>query len=355
MNWRALLALGLSLCVGRAGMSCTEVMLPAAGEDWVSMRTMDYPIPLSSKMVTEPRAQSWVSSSPCPEIPAATWKGLYGFVGINALGQRQYPDALNERGLSVSTLVLPGTQYETPSGKRPALEVCDIGAFVAGQCANVEEARALLETVDVWGQVHPLTKEVVPLHIVIHDAQGNTIVVEWLGGKREIHDDPVGVCTNAPALPAQWELLNQYAHLSPKNHPSWIGPEINGSGMKGLPGDATSPSRFARMAVLKRFAPGFKNTAEAHQTALQWMGLVWTPKGMIDSKAPMYTQWGVLRDHKTKSYVVVSESHRAPRKLSLRDLDLSEGATHKSWDLNVGPQVLDMQSLTPESKSDSQG
>lgn len=355
MNWRALFVIGLSLCSLRAGMSCTEVMLPPAGEDWVSMRTMDYPIPLSSQMHTEPRGERWASSSPSAEIPAASWSSRYGFVGINALGQRQYPDALNEHGLSVSTLVLPGTQYETLTGKRPALESCDLGAFLASQCANVDEARALLETVEVWGQAHPLTREIVPLHIVIHDAQGKTIVVEWIGGKRIIHDDPVGVCTNAPALPAQWELLNQYSHLSPKNHPSWMGSEINGSGMKGLPGDATSPSRFARMAVLKRFAPAFKSASEAHQTALQWMGLVWTPKGMIDSKAPMYTQWGVVRDHRTKSYVVVSESHRAPRKLSLEGLDLSVGATRKRWDLNVGPQVLDMQSLAGEPEESSRG
>jgi choloylglycine hydrolase len=331
---------GICVFSMQLAFGCTEVLLPPAENEWVSMRTMDFPIPLHSQIVVEPRGQEWLSCSPSKESRPVRWSNRYGFVGINALGQKQYPEALNEEGLSVATLVLSGTEYPGLQGSLPSLEICDVGAFVAGQCRTVEEVKELLNSVSIWGGKHPVTGQVYELHLVVQDDSGGSLVVEWIKGRMNCYDNPLGVCTNAPELPEQWKNLNRYSHLSPRNVPGWTDKEVNGSGMIGLPGDATSTSRFSRMAVLKRFCAGWKSPEECEEAALHWMGLVWTPKGMINSSASMYTQWGVVRNHTQRTYTVIAESSRVPRLLKLQDCDFSKEADRHEWSVHSGPRSV---------------
>ena len=348
------LCFGLGICCLRVAPACTEVLLPPATQQWVSMRTMDYPIPLGSEMVVEPRGESWTSTAPAGRR-GSSWISSYGFVGINALGLRHYTDVLNEHGLSVATLILPETVYDSGESDHPYVEISDVATYLASQCKSVAEVRDAIARVRVWGANNPLLGETPKIHLAIHDAQGASIIVEWIDGNMNIHEDHLGVCTNAPELPAHWRNLNDYAGLSPKNAPSWLGPETNGSGMRGLPGDATSTSRFVRMAVLKRYAPEITSSAQAKQLALQWMGLVWVPRGMIHSQSSSYTQWGVVRDHNQRSYAIVSDNNRTVRSLSLADIDFSPGADRVVWDIGCGPTHVDLGQLPAKRKHTSKG
>ena len=99
-----------------------------------------------------------------------------------------------------------------------------------------------------------------PVHVVVYDKTGASIVIEPLDGKLKVYDNPLGVITNSPTF--DWHMINvrNYVALNPRNVPPVT---INGttfrnmgqgSGMLGLPGDFTPPSRFVRASVFSATA-----------------------------------------------------------------------------------------------------
>lgn len=114
------------------------------------------------------------------------------------------------------------------------------------------------------------------VHWRVADCSGRQIVVEIIGGQAHVYDNPVGVLTNAPDF--QWHLTNlgNYVNLLPGSGESkafasvsdkiQVKPLSGGSGMLGLPGDPSSPSRFVRIAVYKATAPV---PADAYAAMLQ--------------------------------------------------------------------------------------
>jgi choloylglycine hydrolase len=37
-------------------------------------------------------------------------------------------------------------------------------------------------------------------YYIVHDASGKSIVIEYVGGKLNVHDNPFGVITNSPRI-----------------------------------------------------------------------------------------------------------------------------------------------------------
>ena len=75
------------------------------------------------------------------------------------------------------------------------------------------------------------------------------------------YDNPLGVLTNSPGLEWHWTNLNNYINLQPGTLPEHnFGPLEpksfgHGSGLLGLPGDFTPPSRFVRATFFQLTAP----------------------------------------------------------------------------------------------------
>jgi choloylglycine hydrolase len=102
-----------------------------------------------------------------------------------------------------------------------------------------------------------------PVHWWIGDKTGKVVIAEYIDGKLNIHDAPLGTLTNSP--PYDWQTINvgNYVDLSPVNVAErTLGKftAVNygqGSGAVGLPGDMTPPSRFIRAALFSHWAtPG---------------------------------------------------------------------------------------------------
>ena len=72
-----------------------------------------------------------------------------------------------------------------------------------------------------------------------------------------MHADPVGLLTNEPPYEMQTFRLNDYLALTPDPPENRFCPALHlapyslGMGAIGLPGDASSPSRYVRAAFLK--------------------------------------------------------------------------------------------------------
>ena len=140
------------------------------------------------------------------------------------------------------------------------------------------------------------------------------LVLEIINGKQTFYVNNLGVLTNAPGLDWQLTNLNNYVNLRTGNAPTQeladitLAPFGSGSGMLGLPGDITPPSRFVRAAFYQTSAPE-KNNAQT--TVLQCFHLLNAfdipiglefPKGKINNELPSATQWTSVSDMSNRKF-----------------------------------------------------
>jgi choloylglycine hydrolase len=353
---RGLIALACAgaLLAGPA-LACTDVRLIAADGSTFTVRTMEFASNLQSETVIMPRGRPF--TSPAPKGSGHTWTSKYGYVFMNAYGQPAVTDGLNERGLGFGALYLPGeTQYqEVKAGDESrALSNISFGAWVLGNFATVEEVRAALSGVVVWGEFVPQLGAFSPLHYAIHDASGKSIVVEYVGGTMHVYDNPVGVLTNSPTFDWHMQNLRNYVNLTAVNAaPVTIGKATyagtgQGSGLHGLPGDPTPPSRFVMAAATAYLADKPKDAAAALVLALHLIDRVDIPKGLVrdysEGGKPEgdYTQWTVFRDHANKVYYWRSYDDPGLKAVDLKTIDFGAGQPVRSTPVAGAKPTVEM-------------
>ena len=180
----------------------------------------------------------------------------YALIGVAYVreGYPLYYDATNEKGLAMAGLNFPGYAVYGPyqSGKENVAPF-ELIPWVLGQCATVREARELLGRTNLLRHAFSPELPLTPLHWMLADREG-CVVLEWLEDGLHLHENGVGVLTNAPPFDHQLTNLSQYLHLTPyAPQPSGTGlrPLSRGTGAVGLPGDLSSQSRFVRAAFTK--------------------------------------------------------------------------------------------------------
>jgi choloylglycine hydrolase len=145
-----------------------------------------------------------------------------------------------------------------PAKAASSMSVGDFMQWMLSSFQTVAEVRENLGAVIVVNVEDPrFGGAPLPFHWKVSDPTGVSIVIEMVdGGEVKIYDSFLGVITNAPTY--DWHLTNlrNYIKLTPEpTQPLSIdnlqlGPLGAGSGMIGLPGDFTPPSRFVRAAAL---------------------------------------------------------------------------------------------------------
>ncbi len=294
---------------------CTNFRLKAKDNSVVVGRTMEFGIDLQSKITVFPRAFKFQGTGPNNK-PGLSWQGKYGFVGMDVIGMPVVSDGLNEVGLYVGDLYLPGfAEYQTvPEGEEAkAMSPLDVAGYLLSLCATVEEAKEAIQKVLVWPLYEEPIKAVPPLHFAVHDASGASIVFEYIKGELAIHDNPLGVLTNSPYF--DWHMINlaNYSNLSANNverlnlEGDTVTPIGQGSGMIGLPGDATPPSRFIRAVALSQSAVKAENAEQATLGAFHIINNFDIPKGFArevkDGNTYYdYTSWLTISDLSQKIY-----------------------------------------------------
>ena len=105
------------------------------------------------------------------------------------------------------------------------------------------------------------------LHWIIGDSQ-RSIVVEMMADGLHVYDDPVDTLANQPTFPWHMENLRTYITAT-SDFPqtaTWRGAELKpygaGAGMRGIPGDCYSPSRFVKAAYLNANYPQKESETE---------------------------------------------------------------------------------------------
>lgn len=327
-------------CIGLLAVSpalaCTDVQVNAADGSAFSVRSMEFALDLKSEVVIVPRGRAMVSQG--PKGKGLNWTSKYGFVGVNVFGEPIYTDGLNEKGLGVGALYLPGeTEYQSvgdTDGAR-ALANTDFVTWVLGNFGTIDEVKDALADVVVWGPDVPQLGSFAPLHYAVHDASGKSIIVEYVGGKLHLYDNSIGVLTNSPAYPWHEQNLRNYVNLTATNaKPVKIGNVTyvgtgQGSGLRGLPGDPTPPSRFVMAAATSHLADKPKNTGDALILATHLINRVDIPKGLVrdytngGKPSGDYTQWVAFRDHANEVYYWRSYDDPSLKAVDLKTIDFS--------------------------------
>ena len=266
---------------------------------------------LKSQMVLVPRATAFAAALGDGKTGAA-WKNPVGYVGVNADGLPYATDGMNEAGLTVGVLFFPGfAGYQEVKTEELATTISniDFANYILGNFKTVEEARAAIPTLRVVrnAEMEKQFGTPLPLHYVINDPSGASLVVEYMNGELRMFDNKVGAMTNSPNY--DWHLLNlrNYANLTPDSgRPRSIdgvslAPFGAGSGMLGLPGDFTPPSRFIRAVAFVNTMIPPKTAADAVNDASRMLNNFDIPKGLVREGSDLRTSTSAIRNGRSSA------------------------------------------------------
>lgn len=335
-----LIVLPLILFFSSKAHACSAFRVISKDGTIISARTMEFGIDMDYAMIIVPRNKRFLS--PASEGKSGiSWNTKYGYVASNAMGKEEYiSDGLNEAGLSFSWLWYKGEmewQKVGPRESRLALANSMLGSWILGNFSSVEEVSRALEEVKVFGHRAPEAGGFVfPAHIVLHDASGGCVVIEYEKGNLNVYDNQLGIMTNAPEFPWMLTNLRNYVGMSAAQlEPAEFGGQFykamgHGSGMFGLPGDISPPSRFVRLAIMTKFADQPDDAEAALNLAQHIVSSLHIVSGMaVDRdkdgkvKANETTQWSTYRDHKNRILYFRTYNNFNLRKIDLKRLDLS--------------------------------
>jgi len=358
----------LALLLVQRADACTSFSVVTKDGAILIGRSMEFGLVLDSKIMIVPRGFKFTSPAPNGE-EGLSWQAKYGFVGMNTKGVDQTPDGLNEAGLSVGLLYLPGfAKYQevAPQDTSRALANLAVGNWILSNFATVEEVKEAIKNVVVFDYSPPGYGSF-PLHFAIYDAKGGALVIEYVNGQRFVYDNPVGVLTNSP--PFDWQLTNlrNYINLTNLNVASLklgnfvLEPLGQGTGLLGVPGDYTPPHRFVRAVALAYASVRPTKAAEGANLTFHILNNVDIPIGVVASKNPAptstagsskgtidtsgleydFTEWVTVRDLTNKLFYFRTYKNLAIRKIDLKKLAFT-GTTIQHIDIESGEQFVDV-------------
>lgn len=222
-------------------------------KDFYFGRTLDYEFSYGDEITITPRNFEFNFRE------KMSIKTHYAIIGM-AYVTNNYPlyyDAINEKGLGIAGLNFVGNaKYKEKVDGKDNIAQFELIPWILSQCASVEEARVLIEKINILNVSFSNDLPVAELHWIIADSK-EAITVEAVEEGIKIYENPVGVLTNNPPFDKQMFALNNYMYLSPKSPENKFSKDLNlvtysrGMGAIGLPGDLSSQSRFIRVAYTK--------------------------------------------------------------------------------------------------------
>lgn len=339
---------------------CTGITLKAEDGSVVFARTMELGGALVEwGLVVVPRGTSYVGSTPSGK-PGLEWTAKYAFTGANASGLPYVADGVNEAGLATGAFMFAHyAEYQkvTERDADRTLASFELPTWILSNFATVAEVKEGLSKIKVadvtfeapgWGGG-------APFHWLVVDESGAAIVVEYVGGELNIHDNPVGVITNAPTF--DWHLTNLkgYVNLSPQDVPELKLGSLSltefghGTGLHGLPGDFTPPSRFVRAAFLKSSVVPVKTADDAVVQAFHVLNQFDIPMGSVRGAGPAgqpiyeQTDWTSASDLANRRYYIHTVDTRR-----IHVIDLTRSPLDAAEHINVPlPQEEEFVDLTP--------
>jgi len=343
----------------QSAQACTGIRIIAEDGTVVRGRTLEFAIDIHSDVIMIPRGYARTGTTPDGK-EGLKWKAKYASLGANGVGLPYLFDGLNEKGLAVGTFYFPGTAGYMPyqaSDAGKSMAAWQVGSWMLENFATVDEVRQNIGSIVVPSVVFPAWGFAPPVHYVVYDASGKSIVVEYVSGKLDVYDNPLGVITNSPAFDWQMTNLHNYVNFSMTNLPPvklgsvTLEPFGQGSGMLGIPGDFTPPSRFVRAVAFSHSVLPSQTGDDAVLETFHVLNQFDIPKGAArehekDEHGNIladYTVWTSATDLKTKRFYFRTYENSRIRMVDLTRMNL-DGADIVTMSMKGGE---DIQSLTP--------
>ncbi len=337
-------------------MACTGILVTAKDGSTVNGRTVEFGIPLEFTLAVVPRGLAFVGKT--PNGAGLTYTSKYAVVGGYCFDEEVLMDGMNEKGLVAAAFYFPGYANYTPASQanqNKALSPIEFPHWILTQFASVDEVKAALSSVVIvptvygdWGSTPP------PLHYIVYDKQGRSIVIEPLKGALTVHENKLGTITNSPTF--DWHLthLRNFINLSPTNKSpiTLRGLKLTqlgqGSGLVGLPGDFTPPSRFIRAALFSCSTIPVADSEASVYLTFHILNQFDIPYGSVrqnnsETTACDYTMLTSVKDPQTLKYYYKSYEDQTINYVDLNQFDLDAKAM-KILKLNHTPVSNDISS-----------
>jgi choloylglycine hydrolase len=248
-------------------------------------------------------------------------------------------EGINEKGLSAGLFYfLNYGKYEPyeASLKDKCLADFQVVSYVLAECSTTDEVKEALSKVRIIN-IDPRSSTV---HWRFTEPSGKQIVLEVVNEVMHFYDNPLGVLTNSPGIEWHWTNLSNYINLQPGNAPEHnFGPiEMkslgHGSGMLGLPGDFTPPSRFVRATFFQLTAP---QQPEAQKSVFQAFHILNNfdiptgtelPWGKASADMPSATQFTVASDTHNRMIYYRTMYNSNIRCIDLKRIDFAKVKYH---------------------------
>jgi penicillin V acylase-like amidase (Ntn superfamily) len=158
---------------------------------------------------------------------------------------------------------------------------------------------------------------------MISDPTGDSAILEYIGGKLQIHHGPqYKVMTNSPVYDQQLAINTYWDLVGGKNF---------------LPGTISAADRFARASYALKSSPKFENRHMAVAAVFSQMRAIGVPLGMSDPDKPKIssTLWRSVIDHDSKRYYFDSVINPSVIWVDLDKVDFGPGAKPMKLKLGV--------------------
>lgn len=315
-------------------LACTGIMHKAKDGTVINGRSVEFAVNLDIGGMVIPQGYAFKGTMPDGST-GLTYQAKYAVIGANTFGGQAIIDGVNEAGLSVGAFYFPGyAGYAKASAenKSMALSSVEYPNWLLTQFATVDEVKKhFADAVIVptapkgWGIVPPF-------HYVVYDKSGKSVVIEPIKGELKIYDNPIGVVTNSPTFDWHMTNLGNYINLTPVGAaPVTVdGVKLqafgSGSGLHGLPGDFTPPSRFVRAAVFSASAVPADNGQEGVFQVFHLLNQFDIPKGAVrDSNGNAveieYTLATSVKDPKKVQYFLRTYDDQTIKMIDLHAFD----------------------------------
>ena len=332
--------------------ACTGIRIKPRDGSVIVARTLEFATNTQSEIVVIPRATQLVGTAPGNQ-PGLHWTSKYAIVGANLFGLPAVLDGMNEKGLAAASFYFPGYAVYPETKKDDigrTIAPWEVPLYLLSHCADVREAIQAVRSVHVGNVFLKYMDQVPPLHILVSDAGGRSVVLEYVKGGLKIHENPFGVLTNSPTFDWHMTNLGNYINLSDQNvSPKDVaGVQINslgqGSGMLGLPGDFTPPSRFVQAVAFSQSVLPVTTAREGVLQAFHILNQFDIPKGSARSVedgrvTADYTQWTSASDLTNHRYYFRTYENSRIRMIDMSQLNLDAKAIQTIS--MAGPEVIE--------------
>ena len=193
-------------------------------------------------------------------------------MGMGSLVMQSIPvlyEGVNEHGLMGGQLYYREfARYAKEEEKgKDIVQPAYVVTYILTQCQNIEEVKQyfkekmLVFNTGIFGKIPDI-------HWFFSDPSGASVVVEIDEHGLHLFDKNLGVLTNSPNYDWHCHHMREFAVQTPHDamgqtlNGQPLAPCYSGTGMNGIPGDWSSPSRFVRLALMHEYAVKGKDEKE---------------------------------------------------------------------------------------------